>query len=163
MKKVIFVILVIAAAVWYFDIGRKMTETSIRENYQSQREALNRFDAEPLCDAMDDEYRAAVTVRGSADGSKTMNKARACAELTRTLRRFKQLSERTGGMIEPDFEIKSIELSANRKSATVELTNAMRLGDMTLSRGHSVDHLIRRNGRILSASSEDTVRVYQGE
>jgi hypothetical protein len=166
MKKVILLVIVIAAAVWYFDISRKMTETSIRESYQAQVEALQRFDAEPLCDALDDSYTASIVMRGSSGApAKAQDKAGACAELTKTMRRLKMLSERTAGMLEPDydFEIESITLSSDRKLATVEVTSAMRFGDMTLARSHSVDHLIRRNGRIRNASSEETVWAYSRE
>lgn len=165
MKQVVLLVIVIAAAVWYFDIGRKMTDASIRDSYRTQLEALNQFDAQPLCAALDEHYTANVTVRGSTAGPKTQDKTGTCADLTRTLHRLKLLSDRTGGMLEADFEleIESLQLSTDRKSATVEISTAMRLGDMTLSRSRSVDHLIRRNGRILSASSEDTLWVYRGE
>jgi hypothetical protein len=32
---------------------------------------------------------------------------------------------------------------------------------MVISRSHSVDHLIRRNGRILQSASDDSIWVYQ--
>ena len=165
MKKIVFAIIVIAAAVWYFDISRKMTETSIRASYQAQIEALQRFDAKPLCDALDDSYQTTVTARGSARAPNAKDKASACAELTRTLRRMKTLSERTGGLLEPDydFEIKSIQLADDRKTATVEIASTMRIGDMTLARSRSVEHLIRRLGRIRSVQSEETVWAYQPE
>lgn len=165
MKKIVFAIIVIAAAIWYFDLSRRMTETAIRESYQAQIAALQRFDARPLCDALDDSYQATVTARGSARAPSAKDKAGACADLTRTLRRMKTLSERTGGLLEPDydFEIESIKLSDDRKTATVEITSAMRIGDMTLARSRSVDHLIRRLGRIRSVSSEETVWAYQPE
>ncbi len=154
----------IVAAVWYFDVSRKMSETSIRESYQTQFEALRRFDAEPLCDALDDSDAATVVARGSSrPPAMTKDKASACAELTRTLRRMKTLGERTAGLLEPDydFEIKSITLSPDHKQATVEVSSAMRFGDMTLARSRSVDHLIRRMGRIRSISSEETVWAYR--
>ncbi|OOG56315.1 hypothetical protein B0E48_09065 [Rhodanobacter sp. C03] len=166
MTKVILLVLVIAAAVWYFDFSRRMTDASIRASYQAQIDALGQFDAEPICTAMDDSYTASVTVRGSdSTPQKTHGKAAACATWTKAMHRLKLLSERTGGMLEPDFdfEIKSITLTPNHKSATVEISSAMRLGNMTLSRSQSIEHLIRRNGRILSTGSEDTVWVYQGE
>lgn len=166
MKKILFAIIVIAAAIWYFDISRKMTETAIRESYQAQIEALQRFDAKPLCDALDDSYTATVVARGGARApTATTDKAGSCAELTRTLRRMKTLSERTGGLLEPDYdvEIQSIELSSDRKSATVKIATIMRIGDMTLARSRSVEHLIRRLGRIRSVSSEETVWAYRPE
>lgn len=165
MKKAILLVILIAAAIWYFDIGRKMTETSIRESYQSQVAALQRFEAKPLCDGLDDNYSATVTTRGAGAASTTQDKASACNELSRTMRRFKMLSERTGGMIEPDYnyEIRSITLSSNRKLATVELETTMRMGNMTLARSTSVEHLIRRNGRILSTGGEATVWAYSPE
>ncbi|MGN6706719.1 MAG: hypothetical protein ACTHJO_11750 [Rhodanobacter sp.] len=165
MKKVVLVVIVIAAAIWYFDISRRMTESSIRASYQAQIEALQRFDAKPLCDALDDSYQATVTARGSARAPSAKDKAGACADLTRTLRRMKTLSERTGGLLEPDYdyEIKSIELADDRKTATVEIASVMRIGDMTLARSRSVDHLIRRLGCIRSVQSEETVWAYQPE
>lgn len=165
MKKILLVIVVIAVAVWYFDISRKMTDASIRESYQTQVEALQRFDAKPLCDALDDSYRATVTTRGGARASAARDKAGACAELTRSMRRMKTLSDRTGGLLEPDYdvEIKSIVLADDRKSATVEIASVMRIGDMTLARSHSVEHLIRRLGRIRSVQSEETVWAYRPE
>lgn len=165
MKKIVLVVIVIAVAIWYFDISRRMTETSIRASYQAQIEALQRFDAKPLCDALDDSYQATVTARGSARAPSAKDKAGACADLTRTLRRMKTLSERTGGLLEPDYdyEIKSIELADDRKTATVEIASVMRIGDMTLARSRSVDHLIRRLGRIRSVSSEETVWAYRPE
>ena len=39
----------------------------------------------------------------------------------------------------------------------------MRIGDMTLARSRSVEHLIHRLGRIRSVSSEETVWAYQPE
>jgi hypothetical protein len=106
-----------------------------------------------------------VTARGSARAPAAKDKAGACAELTRTLRRMKTLSERTGGLLEPDYdvEIESIELSDDHKSATVKITSAMRIGDMTLARSHAVEHLIRRLGRIRSVGSEETVWAYRPE
>lgn len=56
MKKVILLIVLIAAAVWYFDISRRMTEAAVRDSYQTQVEALQRFDAKPLCDSLDTGY-----------------------------------------------------------------------------------------------------------
>jgi hypothetical protein len=152
--------------VWYFDISRKMTEASIRESYQVQVEALQRFDAEPLCDALDESYSASIVMRGSSGApAKTQDKAGACAELTRTMRRLKMLSERTAGMLEPDYDfaIQSIKLSPDRKLATVEVTSAMRFGDMTLARSRSVEHLIRRNGHIRSTGGQATMWAYRGE
>lgn len=165
MKKVILLIVLIAAAVWYFDTSRRMTEAAIRESYQTQVEALQRFDAEPLCESLDDAYSASVSMRGAGASAKTQDKAAACAELTRALRRFKTLSERTAGIIEPDYdyEIQSITLSPDRKLATVEVSSSMRIGDMTLARSRSVEHLIRRLGRIRNTGGESTVWAYQGE
>jgi hypothetical protein len=45
----------------------------------------------------------------------------------------------------------------------VEIASVMRIGDMTLARSRSVEHLIRRLGRIRSVSSEETVWAYQPE
>ena len=165
MKKAILLLIVIAAAVWYFDISRNMTETSIRESYQAQMAAMQRFDAKPLCDGLDDSYLATVAMRGTGGASMALDKAATCADISSTLRRFKLLSERTGGMIEPDYEyeLRSITLSPNRKLATVEVATTMRMGEMTMARSSSIEHLIRRNGRILNTGGEASVWAYSPE
>ena len=164
MKIIIFLVIVIAAAVWYFDLSHKMTETAVRENYQAQFDAWKQFDPKPLCDALDDTYTGTVSARGSAGAPAITNdKNSACAEITRSLLQMKTLSERTAGMLDPDydFEIKSVTLSPDRKLATVEVSSTMRLRGMTLARSRSVDHLISHMGHIRNTSSDETVWAYR--
>ncbi len=165
MKTLVLLIILIALSLWYFDFSRRMTDTSIRESYQVQAEAFARFDALPLCAAMDESYVNTVTLRGSNGIGMTRDKTSACSELTLSLHQLGQLSKRTGGMLAPDFdyEITSITLAPNRKSATVEISSTLRMGRTTLSRTRSVDHLIRRNGQIRSVACDDSTWVYQGE
>lgn len=162
-KLILLVVIVIAGSVWYFDLSRKMTETAVRENYASQLAAMERFDAVPLCASLDDDFQGTIITRGAA--TEIQDKQQACAEITRTMRRLKMLSERTSGMLEPDYEVQihSITLSASHKLATVESTTVMRLGKMTLARAHAIEHLIRRQGRIRSTGGETTVWAYRGE
>ena len=96
---------------------------------------------------------------GSVVASETRDKAGSCAELSRALRRFKTLNELTSGVLKPDYDydIRSMTLSPDRKLATVEFATTMRMPNMTLVRSRSVEHLIRRNGRILSTGGEAIV------
>ena len=162
-KVILLVVLIVGGSVWYFDLSRKMTEPAIREAYEAQLDAMQRFDAKPFCASLSDDYQATVVMRGVPP--KTQNKQQACSEQTRTLHRLKLLSERTAGLLEPDYdvEITAIALSADRKLATVESTTVMRLGKTTLARAKAIDHLIRRQGHIRSTGSESTVWAYRGE
>lgn len=165
MRTIVLLVILTALAVWYFDFSRRMTDSSIRESYRTQVDAFARFDAVPLCAAMDDSYVNTVTLRGSSGIQMSRDKTSACNELTMSLRQLKRLSDRTGGMLAPDFdyEITSITLAPNRKSATVEISSTLRMGRSTLARTRSVDHLIRRNGYIRSVASEDSTWLYQSE
>lgn len=165
MKKLILLAILLAAW-WYFDGGRRMTEASIRENYQVEMDATDRFDAEWLCAHMADNYHLVDVAHGSGRPIETdLDKSRACSRLTSSMRRMKRLSDATDGALAMDtgFEIESITLSPDRKLATVEATSTMRLGDMTLARTKGIERLIRRNGRILSVGGETRSWVYSPE
>ena len=163
MKKLIVLILALAAAWWYFDGGRKMTEASIREHYAEQLMAFDQHDAEALCDGMTDDFESRSVIIGSEGTQRTtLDRDSACREMTRGLEAFRKLSTASAGMLTPrlDVDIKKIELSIDRKTAVVESVSTLKVGDMMVQRGRSTDTLVRRMGRIKVQRGETKTWVY---
>ncbi|WP_430390293.1 hypothetical protein [Dyella sp. 20L07] len=163
MKKVILLLVLAGLAWWYFDYSRRMTEAQIRESYDAQAEATRQFDAKKLCDRLSDDFQGdQSTKQGDHYVEEHFDKKSLCNGLTRSTAAMQSLSALTGGMVQldVDLEIKSIELSINRKEATVQTVSTVRLRDMTLARDRTTEHLIRRNGRILSTGGESKVWAY---
>lgn len=140
-----------------------MTDADIRATYEADMDATPRFDGDFLCARMSDEYTGSETSRQNASDSEAhFDKAGQCQRIKRSIDAMQKLSVATGGRLalQVDYEIKDIELSPDRKRAIVQRVSTAKLGDMTLACDRTTDHLIRRNGRILSIASEATVWIY---
>ncbi|WP_201314505.1 hypothetical protein [Dyella sp. EPa41] len=161
MKKLILLAILAGLAWWYFDHSRRMTDADIRASYEADMDAMRRFDGEFLCMRMSDDYAGSETSRQD-DTEAHFDKAGQCQRIKQSIAAMQQLSVATGGRLalKIDYEIKSIELSPDRKRAEVQTTSSATLGDMTIARDRTTDHLIRRNGRILSIASEARVWTY---
>lgn len=161
MKKLILLAILAGLAWWYFDHSRRMTEADIRASYEADVDAMRRFDSGFLCARMSDDYAGSETSRQD-DTEEHFDKAVQCQRIKQSIAAMQQLSVATGGRLalKIDYEIKAIELSPDRKRADVQSVSTAKLGDMTIGRDRSIDHLIRRNGRILSVASEARVWSY---
>lgn len=163
MKKLILLAILAGLAWWYVDYSRRMTEADIRASYEADMDATRRFDGDFLCARMSDDFAGSETSRQDGnDAEERLDKAGQCQRIKRSIEAMQQVSVATGGRLalKIDYEIKNIELSSDRKRATVQTVSTAKLGDMTLARDRTTDHLIRRNGRILSIASEAKVWTY---
>jgi hypothetical protein len=164
MGKAIVLVLVMAfGGWWYFHAGRQMTEESIDEQYQVESHALANLDADYLCERMTGDYRqqgVSFTLAGTQ--REDFNKQQACDGMRESFRMFKRISALSNGALGLSFDNKVIEvaLSPDRKTADVEAVATIRMGGRLLSKTHYVDRLVRRNGRILHASSQSKSWVY---
>ena len=167
MKKLIVLLAVLAGfAWWYLDYSRSMTEALVRESYSEEAEAILKFDAKLLCARLTDDFQAIQSINQGGDSvEKRQDKNAYCTDLTKSMNLMERMSNASGGLLVPDIdtEIKNIELTPDRKLAHVEIVSTMRVGDMTLARSRGTEHLIRRNGRILSRGGEFRTWAYQGE
>lgn len=157
MIKAIVALVLAGFAWWYFDAGRRMTEAEIRAAYETDMEAMRRYDADALCERLSSDFSAEQTTQQGGDTvEEHYGKAEFCELFRHSVDTMKRLSEASHGRFSLDVqqEIKNIELSVDRKHATVQTVSTIRLGDMTLARDRSTEHLIRRNGRILSTGGE---------
>jgi hypothetical protein len=167
VKRLVLLLAVLAGlGWWYFDGSRRMTEAQIRDAYSDEIDAILKFDADQLCARLADDFRATQSVkRGDVYVDLQQDRASHCRDIRKSMTVMQRLSNATGGLLVPDIdtEIKNIELSSDRKQAVVEIVTTARLGDMTVTRVRGTEHLIRRNGHILSQGGEFKTWVYQGE
>jgi len=164
MGKWILLALVAAfGAWWFFHHGRQMSEEGIEAQYDLEARAMAHLDAGYLCDRMADDYRhESVTFALNGTQRQRFDKQSSCDELREGFRVFKRLNALTNGAMGLSVENRIVEitLSDDRKTADVESIASVRLGGRLLSRSHSMDRVIRRNGRILHAASQSKSWLY---
>jgi hypothetical protein len=153
MKTIVLLVILGALAWWYFDGSRRMTEEHVRAHYTEQNRIVTALDSPSACLALADDYRIeAVDRTAGRTQSVTLGRDQACDAATTALDMFGQVQAMSGGNVAPSVrhEYKRIALSADRKTATVEYSNKLLLGDRLVSRSRTTETLIRRSGRILS-------------
>ncbi|WP_143131431.1 DUF4440 domain-containing protein [Noviherbaspirillum humi] len=128
----IAVMVCIGYGIWHAAIGgKRVSDAQVRELYQQYWEAFDRGDAKAVCDLFSDQVhgRFSSTAR-SMPVTETLDKATACASVGQFHETKQRLEERVGKALYTNFEytIKSIEISPDRKTATVEVATGMRIG-----------------------------------
>lgn len=163
MRTCMLLIVVAGLSWWYVDYSYRITETQVRELYTTQQDAIQQFDAERQCAQMDDDFQGRLIIRqGGQSSEQQLDQKQACRLITLSTNLAQRMANRTSGHAAPsaDIEIESIELSPNRKRATVQSMTTVRVGEMTVSRDRSTDTLIRRQGRLRVLSSESNTWAY---
>lgn len=163
-KWILLVVVAAYGAWWYFHAGRQMDEDAIEAQYAVEGQAMAKLDADYLCSRMTDDFRhdAIAFTLNNGTQRETLDKERSCEDLREGFRAFKRLNALTNGAMGLAVEHRIIEvsLSDDRKTADVEAVATVRLGGRLLSKTHSVDQVVRRNGRILHAASNSKSWVY---
>lgn len=165
MKKIVLLVILGVLAWWYFDGSRRMSEEQIRAYYAEEVRIMTDLDKERLCLAMSDDYRLedlSHTPQGPV--RMALDKEQACTVAGAAIDMFSQLRAMSNGMLAPTIkhEIARIELSPDRKSATVETTSKILLGERLISRGRFSEKLIRRIGKIKSLGGSSESWSYGG-
>jgi hypothetical protein len=139
---------------YYRGTQSQLDEDIVHAHYQKQINALRGFDASTQCAALHRGYRGVDVVR-SPEGEETfaMGEREACAAIRDSTLTLKALVKSLG--VEPDmkFTIESIELSEDRRQATVKLRASMRLGDAFSSSSSGTEVLIRAKGHVFVLGS----------
>lgn len=139
---------------YYRGTQSKLDEDIVYAHYQEQINALRRFDAEPQCDSLHRAYRA-VDVMRTPKGEDTiaLDQRQACTGIRDSMLTMKALVKSLG--IEPDmkFTIESIELSEDRRQATVKLRASTRLGKAFSTSTRGTEVLVRAKGHVFVLNS----------
>jgi hypothetical protein len=167
MKKFILLIAILAGAGWwYFVGGRRISEDHVTRFYQELEAATLNRNPEALCALLADDFETSGTVEiGGKTGSSTRNKTQTCRAYAATYENFEKLGDKMGGVLQLDssYNINSIEIQPDRKSALVDFSSSLDVGETIMNiHSHSTDTLIRRNGKTLMLRSEGTGSIRSG-
>jgi len=131
--KYLLAIILAGAAVWYYLIdGSKLDETMVREFYATQAQHTYARDPHALCDEMS--RHVSVRITGHLGGkvtSASYDKAGACRAINNQFKFFEAMGDRAGGIltIEYTYEIGRLEVAPDHKSATVDVSTVLKMGE----------------------------------
>lgn len=139
---------------YYRGAQSKLDEDIVYAHYQQQINALRSFDSEAQCASMHRAYRA-VDVMRTPEGEDTiaLDQRQACAAVRDSMLTMKALVKSL--RIEPDmkFTIESIDLSEDRRQATVKLRASTRLGKEFSISTSGTEVLVRAKGHVFVLNS----------
>ena len=164
--KQIAIVIVLCVGAWYFFIGgRKLDEPMVRDYYYKEARAISANDADKLCKQLS---RKAVIESKTTMMGKTVetthNRDEACEAQHRTFEKLRGISDQVGSIlsIEYDYNIDSVELAPDRKSATVQGTSVLKMGESILQFKTSFTQRLERElgqVRLVHADEATVVRV----
>lgn len=167
MLRVIALVAVVCGAGWYYFVGgARLDEAMVRQFYLEEAHATLARDPDALCKllARKSVVNQETLVLGQTI-SETLNRQQACEAQRKTFQLFDDLGEKAGGTltIEYDYNIDKLEIAPNRKSATVEVSSTLKMGEAFVQiRSVSTDQLNREWGqvRILRADAKAKLRLH---
>ncbi|HJV53693.1 MAG TPA: hypothetical protein VJ652_19660 [Noviherbaspirillum sp.] len=129
----IFLLIVLAAvALWYAVVGgRRIDESHVYALYDKYWGAFIEGDGKAVCELFDKRFAATVTTKTPAgDVEESAGKEQACEGTDKFYAMKRELERRTGVelFVNSEYAIDRIELSADRKTATVQLHTEIRIG-----------------------------------
>lgn len=165
LGKLVVLVLVLVAGVLVYENSRKIDESHVRAHYGAQLEALRAFDEEAVCADAADDYSLKLVERGEGRSeSATLDGYQSCEMSRRAVKLMRLMSNQTEGLVAIDvnYHIRSIVISPDGRSASVESTSTAKIGDMLLSRSRNQEQLSRSFWRIRSHGGQAQVWSYGG-
>ncbi len=165
--KQIAIVLALCVGAWYFFIGgRKLDEAMVRKYYEAEAHAVYSRDAEKLCKQLS--AKAVIqsrTVMMGQTQDATHDRAQACEAARKTFKMLASLGERMGGIltIEYEYQIDSIDIASDRRSATVEGTSVLKMGESAMQfKSRFTQRLERELGQMRLVRGDDVTVVRLG-
>lgn len=139
----------------YRKMQSMLDEDIVYAHYQKQINAMRTFDAETQCKMMHPRYRGvdrSRTRRGEV--TVVMDRREACKGLREAMDTMKALVKALE--IEPDmkFTIESVDLSPDRREATVKLRYSLELGKEASVAATGTETLMRHKGDVYVVNSQ---------
>jgi hypothetical protein len=163
MKWLALLALMIAAGWYYFIGGRKLDEPMVRDFYLAGAHATLSRDPEAQCKLIAKSAVLQIETRiAGQTKSDTLNRTQACEQFRKAHEFFEQAGEKAGGMltIEYDYELGKIELAPDRKSASVQFSSTLKMGEAFMQfRTTSTDRVVRNLGRVELGGATAKTRV----
>jgi hypothetical protein len=140
----------------------KLDEDIVYAHYQESINATRMFDAKTLCAMMDKDYRGVDVLKTPQGEKRTLiNQVQACDATRESMKMMKKIVAAT--KLEPEFKytIESVELSPDRKEASVKIRASMRIGKQLSVSTTGTETLVRRWGNVYSTftNTRSTVSV----
>jgi hypothetical protein len=163
MKQIVIVVALCVGAWFFFVGGRKLDEKMVREYYEKEAHAILSRDPERLCKQFSRKavVESKVTLMGRTLET-SYDRDGACEAAKQSFEMFRLVGDRMGGIltIEYDYHIDSIEVAIDRKSALVEGTSVLKMGEAALQyRTAYVQRLEREFGQVRLVHSSDATLV----
>jgi hypothetical protein len=164
MLKLVLAIIGLAVGGWYFVIdGSKLDEAMVRAFYEQQQHAILSRNPEALCKqfASNAVINTETLMMGQTQ-AQTLTKKTACDATRESWKSFEAMGEKAGGIltIEYDYKIDSIQISANKKSATVVTSNTLKMGEAFMQfRTTATEELVRNYRQVQLARSDSKTGV----
>lgn len=138
----------------------RLDEEIVYAHYQKNINALRRFDARTMCGMLHPDYHAVDTSTTPAGVDRLeLDKQKACEGMAQSMTVMRQVVEVTKAAPDLKYTIESVELSPDRKQATVRLRMSMRIGKRFSAASTGSETLVRRMGRVLVTGSETRTTV----
>lgn len=159
MMRLLVVVAVACAAAWYYFVGgAKLDEELVRQFYESESHATLSRDPEALCKLYSSKLQLTQeTLLMGQTTSQRMNKQQACDSQRESFRKFEEIGNKADGIltIEYDYTIERIDIAPNRKSATVQTSSTLKMGEGLMQfRSVTVDELHREWGIVKVAKAD---------
>ncbi|SCX73132.1 hypothetical protein SAMN03159363_4858 [Variovorax sp. EL159] len=164
--KQIAIVIALCIGAWYFFIGgRKLDENMVRDYYHQEARAISANDADKLCKQLS---RKAVIESKTTMMGKTVetthDRDEACEATRKTFEKIRAISDQVGSIlaIEYDYHIDTIEVATDRRSATVQGTSVLKMGESILQFKTSFTQRLERElgqMRLVHADEATVVRV----
>lgn len=159
MKYLLFALLAGGAVWFYFIDGSKLDEGMVREFYAQQAQHTYERDPEALCKQMSGKYRMNIQSRiaGKVNDA-SYGKSIACEQIKKSFKFFEDVGERAGGIltIEYSYDIRQLDIASNNRSATVEITTTLKMGEEFLQIFSESTDRIERSMRQVVLVAQDS-------
>ena len=132
MKYLLLAVLAGAAGWFYLIDGSKLDEGMVREFYAQQANHTYARDPEALCEQLGRSYRMSIQSRfGATVSENSYDRSTACDRIRKSFKFFADMGERAGGTltIEYSYDIRQLDIAHNNRSATVEISTTLKMGE----------------------------------
>ncbi|UCV00457.1 hypothetical protein [Acidovorax radicis] len=163
MKKIALLAALCVGAWYYFVGGRTVDETMVRAYYDEGSHALYQRDAEPACKQLSTKVIIQdETVMNGQTQRTTLNHDQQCEAVKTSFALFEQMGAQMGGIltVEYEFHIDSIDIEPGRKSAKVQGTSLLKMGETVMQFESTFNQrLVREMGQIKLLRSDQRTMV----
>jgi hypothetical protein len=164
--KQIAIVIALCVGAWYFFIGgRKIDEPMVRDYYQKEAHSIYSRDADALCKQLSRKARidSKTTMMGKTVET-SHDRDEACKANREAFETFSRVGDRMGGIltIEYEYNLDSIEMASDRKSAIVKGTNVLKMGETVLQYKTSFTQRLERElgqMRLVHADEVTVMRI----